>query len=671
MNEKSHLYTIEELAGLTGVSVRTIRFYISEGIIPGPGARGKGAAYGDEHLLKLRLARRLAEQRVPLTDIRARLSELSADDARGLLDEDALRRSAAGGGIRPAITHSVPVRAARPGQGPSISTRFDERAACEALSQRTPAPVDEEMMGASLPQRAPVQAAPFLPIQPQAAPSSSAESWSRHELAPGVELHVRADARVQHADLITPHPAAGPSHAVTQPFPLPSQRAGGARHLQKGGTTMPTDTVTVTLEARPERRLIRPGRSYRHIDYRINVSAAAPGAKSERTPLSLSLVLDRSGSMNGDKIATAKSAALAVLDRLDARDQVALVIFDNEIELLHPASLATPEAKQRMANALQRVHARSNTALHEGWLTGCRAIAADHTPDGRLARCFLLTDGLANVGLTDPEQIAAQAADVRRNTGIGTSTFGVGVDYDEGLLGPMAVAGGGQFHHLRTPQDIASTFVGELGDMLAVAAGQVRIELQFEANTEIEVVSEYWSGLPAEHGAPDREAGEASILIGDLMPGEERHAVIRFGFPSAGQDGGQVQACIVWQAGGVEQRGEWQRVRFADATHKQADAEVRDPGVMHWVGLHHAQRAKRRATELNNRGQLDEARDLLRRVVARIAEYAGTDIELLHAIDELQALERTLTERPLFAAEAKEMYFRAQSASRMQRDYRK
>ncbi|HEX2171461.1 MAG TPA: MerR family transcriptional regulator, partial [Dehalococcoidia bacterium] len=80
--------TIEELAERGGVSVRTIRFYISEGLLPSSGGRGKAAAYGEEHLLRLRLIRRLGEQRVPLAEQRERLSRLSLEDVRALLAEE-------------------------------------------------------------------------------------------------------------------------------------------------------------------------------------------------------------------------------------------------------------------------------------------------------------------------------------------------------------------------------------------------------------------------------------------------------------------------------------------------------------------------------------------------------------------------------------------------------
>ena len=155
-----------------------------------------------------------------------------------------------------------------------------------------------------------------------------------------------------------------------------------------------------------------------------------------------------------------------------------------------------------MREALALVQARASTALHQGWLTGCHAIAADE-PAARaqgsrgrapaVARCFLLTDGLANVGLTDPEQIAAEAAGIREHAGVGTSTFGIGEDYDEDLLAPLAAAGGGQFHHLRTAEEITRTFVGELGELLAVAAGRVVLELDPDPGVTAEVVSAYWT----------------------------------------------------------------------------------------------------------------------------------------------------------------------------------
>ncbi|HLZ10881.1 MAG TPA: VWA domain-containing protein, partial [Chloroflexota bacterium] len=209
--------------------------------------------------------------------------------------------------------------------------------------------------------------------------------------------------------------------------------------------------ASVTLSPNPERKLIRPGSCHRHVDFQLAVVPAARTSGPSRVPVRLALVLDRSGSMTGGKLDLAKRAALLALDRLGPKDVVAVVVFDDKIEVILSAAPASPDVKVRVRVALMMIQPRAWTALHEGWLVGASEIASGdlETASPAVSRVFLLTDGQANAGVVDSEAIASQAADIRATTGIGTSTFGIGSDYNEGLLGPMAVAGGGQFHHLR------------------------------------------------------------------------------------------------------------------------------------------------------------------------------------------------------------------------------
>ncbi len=437
--------------------------------------------------------------------------------------------------------------------------------------------------------------------------------------------------------------------------------------FSNNGNRAASQAVAVTMEAIPERRLIRPTGSFRHVVYHIQVAPRSPGAAVDRLPLRLALVLDRSGSMQGEKLETAKRSALAVLHRLDERDRVAVVVFDNVVDVVHPAAAATAALKAQVRSALAEIHARATTALHEGWLTGCQAIAGESTAgDGRLARCFLLTDGLANVGLTDPEQIAGEAAGIYGQAGIGTSTFGFGRDYSQELLGPMAVAGGGQFHHLRTVDDITSTFVGELGDLFDVTAARARLELETSPGVTVDMISAYRASALAEEGQ------RWSVPLGDLLAGDDRQVVVRFGLPGRPElEELVVRARLVWEQGGVEFYTGWQAVFFSYADSLMCDAEACDPSAMHWIGLHHAQRAKRQASAARQAEELQAARRDLSGVARNIRRYAGGDADLLAAIPDLESLADRLAEKPMEILEAKEQYFQSQRFTRGQKDHRR
>lgn len=421
----------------------------------------------------------------------------------------------------------------------------------------------------------------------------------------------------------------------------------------------------VLLAVAAERRLVRPEGCARHID----LAVTAPGSIEEggRPPLAIALVIDRSGSMTGAKLKTAKEAALSVLERLGPKDVASVTVFDSEVETILREGEMTPERKAQSRSLIADVQARALTALHEGWLTGCRTVAADsaRTADpGRLARCFLLTDGLANVGLTDPEAIAEQAAGIRRNAGVSTSAFGIGDDYDEGLLAPMTVAGGGQFHHLREEADMAATFSGELGEMFQVTARAVRLEIAADPVAAPEVISLYW-------GTAGTSAGTMRIDLGDLISAEERHVVVRLRFgrvPAGALVPVRVRA--VWRDGENEIEGPWQEVAFECADNTACSAEPRFMPVMHWVGLHHAEKTRAQALALFRTGDVDGAVRALEAVTRRIREYAGNDHDLVRAVEALEELRRTFVERRMTQGLAKEALYGSHLSSRMQRDHR-
>ena len=432
--------------------------------------------------------------------------------------------------------------------------------------------------------------------------------------------------------------------------------------------------ATVSLTTRQEKTRLRPAGSRRHAVFtlRANLEQSERTERTERTvtpverrPLALALTLDRSGSMSGEKLRMAKQVAISLVDGLTERDEIVVVAFDSSIDVVQERARVTPEIKAHIRQALEQIEARSSTALHEAWLTSCNMLASDQLQEGRLARCYLLTDGQANVGETDVETIASQAAGIREKAGVSTSAFGMGDDYNELLLGPWAVAGGGQFHDLRNAADLAGAFLGERDDLRMVVALHTRLEVEMTEGMSAETISAFW------RANGDRYAQQWRLDIGDLLNGEERRVVVRFSFPKADKAYSYTaRARVVWTDDRGEQASGWQEITFISGSDQDCADEPRDGEAMRWVGLAHADRAKRQALELAARSDTDLALLRIQETIVRIGAYANDDRELLAAIDELRRLSDTIRERKLTSRVSKDTYYTAQTRSRSQKDFR-
>ncbi len=419
-----------------------------------------------------------------------------------------------------------------------------------------------------------------------------------------------------------------------------------------------------SLRIRPERRLVRSTGSRRHVELTIHAPSLRENAGRE--PVSLALVIDRSGSMSGEKIETAKKATMAVIESLGEDDRASIVIFDNHVDILVPEGRVDSRYIEEARLKVAQVRARASTALHEGWLTGCRSIASNLPgPEcARLSRCFLLTDGLANQGLTDPEAIAEQAAEVRKNAGISTSTFGIGTDYDEGLLGPMAVAGAGQFHHLRHSGDILATFRGELGELFRVVVRNLRIRIEFDPGMQAELVSQYWNDTKA-------GTGRIQIAVGDLIAGEERHLVLGFRFPPASPGMRlPIRVQLLWTENGGDRETSWEHIVFEGASHEACDRERPDPEVLHWVGLHHAARARKEALDLYRVRDIRGANKRIDGVLKRLSTYADGDEDLVRSVEALKSMRIEMDSGEMNGIMVRESMYETQMFSRGQRDHR-
>lgn len=103
-------FSLADLSDQARVSVRTIRFYIQQGLLPAPESRGPGAHYGSEHLDRLLLIRRMQREHLPLAEIRRRLEEMGPAEVKRLLEREPLPESSAAEYIRATLGGSTSVR---------------------------------------------------------------------------------------------------------------------------------------------------------------------------------------------------------------------------------------------------------------------------------------------------------------------------------------------------------------------------------------------------------------------------------------------------------------------------------------------------------------------------------------------------------------------------------
>ena len=276
----------------------------------------------------------------------------------------------------------------------------------------------------------------------------------------------------------------------------------------------------MTLNVQTDRSLIRAeGRSTRY----ALVSFAAPESPraSTREPVNISFVIDRSGSMGGSKIRLALESVEQALRMLKASDRFSVVCYDEQIDVVVPSTLAAEEAVRNAISQVRRLQARGTTDLGGGWLKGCEELA-QHAQDGQVARCLLLSDGLANQGITDRGQLARHAEELRAR-GITTSTIGLGADFDEVMLEGMARAGAGHFYYVETPVQIADCLTGEVGEALEIVARDVTVTVRASEGVSVTTLNRF----PVSDDGP----GRFSVRLGDLTSRQDVELVFRLEVP--------------------------------------------------------------------------------------------------------------------------------------------
>ncbi len=346
---------------------------------------------------------------------------------------------------------------------------------------------------------------------------------------------------------------------------------------------------------------VLPASKTSRVYLRLNLKTLAAAERRKRAPVNVALVLDRSGSMAGERIVAAKKAAEIALARLGRDDTVAIVAYNHEVDLLSPSQpLTDKDALNRKIDALK---ADGRTALHAGVVAGSREVKKN-VAETKVNRVILLSDGLANVGPSTPKELAELGRELG-SKGISVSTIGLGLEYNEDLMQRLAGASDGNHAFARKPSDLARIFDSEFGDALSIAAQDIEITIECKLGFKpIRIL-----GREAEI-----KGERIALKLNQLQADNERYVVVELEAPAnaggSAADIAEVHIDYLDIDTGKRSRGEARvQARFSDKA-EEVEQSVNKP-VMVRVTEQVATETNEKAVELRDKGDVAAARKLL------------------------------------------------------------
>ena len=209
----------------------------------------------------------------------------------------------------------------------------------------------------------------------------------------------------------------------------------------------------------------------------------------ERPPVNLAIVIDCSGSMEGAPIEAAKSAAKQITEKLTQKDRLSIVTFGSEVET-HFSNVRMDESGTSYAQGvISEIYTRGMTDLSGGWFEGARCVTKA-IDEGVFKDGFVvvLSDGMANRGITHPKELLMHASELS-SRGIQTTSIGIGAHYSPLQLDALAEGGQGRLHDTETAEDIIDVVLGELGEIGNTIAKNVKLHIQYPRSVELKCLS--------------------------------------------------------------------------------------------------------------------------------------------------------------------------------------
>ena len=276
----------------------------------------------------------------------------------------------------------------------------------------------------------------------------------------------------------------------------------------------PTELQMLDLHFELDSSDLVPGaRSTRHLIARVLAPAAQTAA--ERPPLDLAVVIDASGSMSGPRLEAAQRATAELAAGLPSSTRMTVVSFADDV-IVHADRVALDaEGVAEIQARVLGIHPRGCTNLNAGWQTACMLL--EEAEAGRQRHVVLLSDGMANRGVVEPELLMT-AARQKLDLGITTSCVGVGDGYQTDQLAALAEHGGGELHDAENAAEIIELLLGEVLSLSEICAEDVQVSIALPQGVRALELA----GMPS---ATDGQ--RMTVCAGSLRAGASRTVVVR------------------------------------------------------------------------------------------------------------------------------------------------
>lgn len=347
----------------------------------------------------------------------------------------------------------------------------------------------------------------------------------------------------------------------------------------------------IILEGTPETNYLKVSLSGQNVD------------SKKRVPINLAIVIDKSGSMSGQRIEKAREAAILAVNMLNENDTLSIVAYDSKARVIVPATKV--DNKLRIIGLInENIYAEGGTALFAGLSKGIKQVENQLTKD-KVNRIILLSDGQANIGPSSVDELS-QLAIIAAKKNIAITTLGIGSDYNELLMSSIASYSDGNHVFVNNSADLENVFVHEFTDLMSAIAQDVVITIQLKNGVK-----------PVRLLGRDGviKGNEITVKMNQLFSNQEKYVLLEV-IPDKGKVGQEkTLAQVDLKYDNLlenKTENETQEVRISYTKDKKMVDDAIHHDVVVETELQKVALENEKALELYNQGKRDEAQQLLR-----------------------------------------------------------